>query len=386
MRRRELLAPTKRGEGRDVYNNYEYVDLQLSGDAENLMWATCNVSATAETKYGRYYQYGKGSSRYQITSGQTDYSGTENPLALSADTARQVMGGGWRMPTSLEFEALTAQTTSAYTTINDTIGMKFSKTINGKERYIFFPFAGYYNNGSFLSGGELTYVWSSDSNNASVANGLYCYNRGSRLFGNNRNLGVSVRGVFLKGEGRGMYNGYEYVDLGLPSGLKWATCNLNVNYQTEYGSYYQWGATKKSTNGATNLYYSGSTSLISSGKDMIRNTYGGTWRMPTSAECQELIDNTVSSVTTIDDVKGFKFSRIINDKERYVFFPFAGDWPNGYMKARNGEYFYIWTSTKSIISSGTYYAYRFGYSNESGNITLGHVARDFGYSLRGVIK
>ena len=36
-------------------------------------------------------------------------------------------------------------------------------------------------------------------------------------------------------------NGHEYVDLGLPSGLKWATCNVGANTPEEYGNYYAWG-------------------------------------------------------------------------------------------------------------------------------------------------
>lgn len=35
--------------------------------------------------------------------------------------------------------------------------------------------------------------------------------------------------------------GHEYVDLGLPSGLKWATCNVDANVPEEFGCYYAWG-------------------------------------------------------------------------------------------------------------------------------------------------
>ena len=39
------------------------------------------------------------------------------------------------------------------------------------------------------------------------------------------------------------YNGYEYVDLGLPSGLKWAKCNVGANSETDYGLFFSWGGT-----------------------------------------------------------------------------------------------------------------------------------------------
>ena len=38
-----------------------------------------------------------------------------------------------------------------------------------------------------------------------------------------------------------MINGHEYVDLGLPSGVKWATCNLGANSPSQNGNYYGWG-------------------------------------------------------------------------------------------------------------------------------------------------
>jgi hypothetical protein len=57
------------------------------------------VGANSETDYGNYYQYGKGENPYTLTSGDADYNGTENPLSIDADTARQVFGGNWHMPT-----------------------------------------------------------------------------------------------------------------------------------------------------------------------------------------------------------------------------------------------------------------------------------------------
>ena len=44
--------------------------------------------------------------------------------------------------------------------------------------------------------------------------------------------------------GGGTYNGHEYVDLGLPSGLLWATCNVGANAPEEYGDYFAWGETQ----------------------------------------------------------------------------------------------------------------------------------------------
>lgn len=43
------------------------------------------------------------------------------------------------------------------------------------------------------------------------------------------------------------YNGHAYVDLGLPSGLKWTTCNVGVDSPEEYGDYFAWGETTPKT-------------------------------------------------------------------------------------------------------------------------------------------
>ena len=37
------------------------------------------------------------------------------------------------------------------------------------------------------------------------------------------------------------YTSNEYVDLGLPSGLKWAKCNVGAESETDYGDYFMWG-------------------------------------------------------------------------------------------------------------------------------------------------
>ena len=92
----------------DPYNGHEYVDLGLPSGTK---WATMNVGASSETDYGNYYQFGKGADTYQVTSGQSIYSGTEIPLALSADTAAQEWGDDWHMPTSDQLAEITDNTT-----------------------------------------------------------------------------------------------------------------------------------------------------------------------------------------------------------------------------------------------------------------------------------
>ena len=170
--------------------NYEYVDLGLPSGT---LWAKYNIGATSETEYGNYYQYGKGADTYQVTSGQSDYSGTENPLAASADTAAQVWGGKWRMPTQAQLEELTANTTYEWTTINDVHGAKFTAA-NGN--YVFIPCAGCYDdNGSLTNFDEETNILASTPNNANTFKSLSCGDGYYDITSGSRDYGFSVRAV-----------------------------------------------------------------------------------------------------------------------------------------------------------------------------------------------
>ena len=140
----------------DPYNGHEYVDLGLPSKTK---WATMNVGASSETDYGNYYQYGKGAAQYAVTSGDSYYSGTENPLAASADTASQVWGGKWRMPTRAQMEELTANTTYEWVTDYKGSG-KNGCTFTAKNgAVLFFPAAGF---------------WDGSSNSKIGSSGGYC--------------------------------------------------------------------------------------------------------------------------------------------------------------------------------------------------------------------
>lgn len=88
------------------------------------------------------------------------------------------------------------------------------------------------------------------------------------------------------------HNGHEYVDLGLPSGKIWATCNVGANKPEDIGDYFAWGETEPKE------YYSEENSKCF-GKDMLYNIsgteydvahvkWGGKWRMPTLSELSEM--------------------------------------------------------------------------------------------------
>ena len=128
---------------------------------------------------------------------------------------------------------------------------------------------------------------------------------------------------------------YDYVDLGLPSGLKWAKCNVGANSPEEYGLYFAWGETTGYTadNVISKVHSFDDASYTASDistnltleQDAAHVNFGGRWRMPTKDEYQELLDN-CNGVWTNNyngtGVKGCVFTSKVNGNS--VFFPAAG--------------------------------------------------------------
>ena len=162
---------------------------------------------------------------------------------------------------------------------------------------------------------------------------------------------------------------YEYVDLGLPSGLKWAKCNVGAEKETDDGYYFQWGeitpytdytwADYKYCNGSSTTmtkYCTDSSNGTVDNKtklededDAARANMGGDWRMPTSDECEELINNTINE--WISDyngtgVSGRKFTSK-TDTSKYIFFTAAG---GCYQRSAYdvGYYGDVWSSSLNI--------------------------------------
>ena len=135
-----------------------------------------------------------------------------------------------------------------------------------------------------------------------------------------------------------VYNGYEYVDLGLPSGLKWAICNVGASSPEELGLYFAWGETKGYTSDDIDSnvrsfnvaeYTGNSASLISDdliGKCDAAHIYmKGSWRTPINKDFTELVKNTYK--TWIDDynktgVSGLLLTSKTNGNS--IFFPASG--------------------------------------------------------------
>ena len=159
----------------------------------------------------------------------------------------------------------------------------------------------------------------------------------------------------LEEENGGIINGHEYVDLGLPSGLKWATCNVGASSPEDHGDYFAWGETTTkaeytSGNSLTcGLYISelqsqgivdGNGNLTPS-HDAATANWGGTWRLPTKAELRELLHNCTWEWTALNGINGYK---VTGPNGNHIFLPAAG-YRNGSSLNNAGTYGDYWSST-----------------------------------------
>jgi len=195
----------------------------------------------------------------------------------------------------------------------------------------------------------------------------------------------------------GVENGHEWVDLGLPSGLKWATCNIGATTPEGYGDYFAWGETSPKSNYAWSTYKhcNGSSSTLTKyntnssngtvdnkttldlSDDAARANWGGEWRMPTIAEQQELINNCTWTWTSQNGVNGHKVTSKTNGNS--IFLPAAG-FRTGTSVYDVGSYGDYWSSSLSeSYPNGAHYL-RFS----SGGDWYGNVDRYNGHTVRAV--
>lgn len=83
------------------------------------------------------------------------------------------------------------------------------------------------------------------------------------------------------------YNGHAYVNLGLPSGVRWASVNIGANRFTDRGNYYQWGQTVEY--GSPDWQTPVGEDISGTQFDVARKEWGGLWRIPTKEEWEELV-------------------------------------------------------------------------------------------------
>ena len=195
-------------------------------------------------------------------------------------------------------------------------------------------------------------------------------------------------------------NGHGYVDLGLPSGTLWATCNVGATKPEEYGDYFAWGETKpksiydwttyKFVNGDIdkltkycdnsdwgNNGFTDNLTSLESGDDAATANWGSDWCMPTKEQWKELLENTTDEWTMQNGVKGRLFTSKKNGKS--LFLPAAGYRWVGHLD-HVGSYGYYWSS--SLYAGNPYDAWVFYFTSDRYRVNVSY--RYGGRSVRAV--
>ena len=195
-------------------------------------------------------------------------------------------------------------------------------------------------------------------------------------------------------------NGHEFVDLGLPSGTKWASMNVGASKPSDAGLYFQWGDTigyraeqvgynklfnrrdyKWNPKGDVKTFskYKTTGATLKLADDAANANMGGDWHMPTPTQIRELINETDNTWTTQDGVNGRLFTSKKNGKS--IFIPAAGVAWDGSLFGR-GSFGVVWSS---MLSAGfVNYGQSLSFNSDAANL----VSLDYrcdGFSLRGVL-
>ena len=205
------------------------------------------------------------------------------------------------------------------------------------------------------------------------------------------------------------YNGHAYVDLGLPSGTKWATMNVGATKPEEYGLYFAWGERqgyaadqvgsgegkkafkwsdyKWSDNGSSSVMtkYNATDgkTVLDLEDDAAAANWGGKWKMPTEAQWRELFNTANCTNTWVSNyngsgINGRLFTSVSNGNT--LFLPAAGFCSGGSVISVGSDG-NVWASSlnSSYVSSAWGITFR---SNGGGVFNDG---RYYGFSVRGVI-
>ena len=232
------------------------------------------------------------------------------------------------------------------------------------------------------------------------------YEKASRTFSNAVTVHRSLFGVLDNVDAGLEYEGCGYavpdlVDLGLPSGLKWASFNLGATKPEEYGNYFAWGETEPKskydwstykwckgswntlTKYCTDSYigYSGfkdNKTVLEPEDDAAAVALGGSWRMATYAEWDELLTKCTWTWTTQNGVNGYL---VTGPNGNSIFLPAAG-YRDGTSLKYAGSYGYYWSSSLYTGNSGS----AFYVSFYSGSV-LWHLSNRYhGRSVRPVTE
>lgn len=355
----------------------EAIDLGLPSGT---LWSSCNIGASSPEEYGNYYAWGETVAKSEYSENNYQYYKNGSYVDIGSDisgtqydVATALLGDGWRMPTYADVNELKNNCTSEWTTFNGVYGRKYTSKVNGNS--IFLPAAGYRWEGNLFNTGKCGDYWTSTQQPFHFEfNELT-----GAIF--SPYTGLSIRPV------RSPKPKEIYVDLGLPSGTLWASCNIGASKPEEFGDYFAWGETqgRKGAFTTTTYQYYQNGAYIDIGSDICGTEYdaataawGSDWRMPTKEQAKELFANCTVTSSTVNGVKGYLFTSNINGNT--IFLPGNG-WCNerGYISNSLGRGWY-WLGIGVTSNENTAYSF-FNYGKTVLDVGT---SRYVGYGIRAV--
>ena len=438
---------------------HEFVDLGLSSGT---LWATTNVGATNPEDNGDYFAWGEivpnketytwattawafyenGALRFSKYNTDSQYGEIDNKTELDPedDAAYANWGSEWRMPTKAQLDELRTQCTWVWTEVNGVSGQMLTGPSGNS---IFLPAAGQRSAANLSGLNSNGNYWSRE---LYVASGTVKPNSASKLyFGKSskqtisgaRNQGCSVRPVYASQDvptsdyERGDVNQdggvtiadvttlidyllsnvwpdpipvVDYVDLGLPSGILWATHNVGANNPEELGDFFAWGETAPKANyvweGTAFLYVEDGQKRIS--KYNTKSDYGpvdnkielepeddaayvnmgSEWRMPSKADIDELLANCTWEWTQLNGVNG---QLITGPNGNTMFLPAVGE-RMGTSIFHLGEAGNYWSRSLYVVNETVSFptaAYKI-YLTDADGLTWNSADRNCGFPVRAV--
>lgn len=179
------------------------------------------------------------------------------------------------------------------------------------------------------------------------------------------------------------------IDLGLPSGTKWACCNVGANSPEQYGGYYAWGETvEKSTydwsnyilcDGTESTCHRIGSDIAGSNYDVAHVKWGDSWVMPSYSQFKELVEKCTTEWTSLNGINGYKFT---GPNGSSIFLPASGYYGFG-DKFFEGSAGLFWSSTYNSSNKDLARYLRF----DSGRLTLDYyLSRNSGQPVRAIQK
>ena len=383
------VRPVIAGRSRMKEASPEAVDLALPSGTK---WANMNLGACAPEEWGDYFQWGETtpctnprehlSMVNNYTPGfipvRRDNFGTEkDPMYKDGyvgesgywccnisgktkyDAATANWGQQWRMPTKAQMEELVNECEWIMCSLN---GVNGARVVGRNGNYIFLPAAGERSEDDLYFEGRYGHYWSGECLKYDAYCISFLIDRGKSRDRESRRTGFSVRPVVAVIQAESAretteasqkdVEGIVSVDLGLPSGTKWANMNVGASGPDSPGEYFAWGDVGIKDNYDIQSYAhfkNGAlqdigNDIAGTEYDVARTRWGGEWHMPTKQQFEELMAKCTWEWEERENFNGFK---VTGPNGNSIFLPAAynrsgSDLPDG-MEAF-GEY---WTATAS---------------------------------------